>query len=89
MPTAPAIQNKVDMRHWTPRTTRSLVAYLNGRNNKGIDTVIAQITADQINASALEYRPPASTRSKEGVVLTGQCDGPHAEGGLEVLHEDQ
>jgi hypothetical protein len=45
------------MRHWSPRTTRALVAYLDGRNNKSVDTMLAQVTADQINASALEYRP--------------------------------
>ena len=43
-----------------PEDRAALIAYLNGRNNKSVDSIVAQITADQICASALKNRPPGS-----------------------------
>jgi len=53
----------MDMWHWTPRAQRALVSYLNGRNRKGINGVLSQIAADQVNATTLESGPRGATGS--------------------------
>jgi hypothetical protein len=57
MTTPPTIYDQMDVRHWSPRTRRSLIAYLHGSHSKSLDAVIAEITAEQIYKASLKDGP--------------------------------
>jgi hypothetical protein len=78
----------MDMRHWSLRTRRAFIAYLDGRYRHGIDMVLAQITSEQIYAASLKRRP-AAVLSEMEVVLIGERDSPHTEAVPKVLHQEQ